>query len=97
MEAPAPVAECAPADAVVATGKPKKAASTKVERIERNGVKRPGPGKYLEVSDRRAPAVHAGGRRFDSGYPTINSIVSKCVKSKIAHHHANKLNLTNQT
>ncbi len=45
MEAPAPVA----ADAVVTTGKPKKAAAPKVERIEQNGVKRPGPGKCLEV------------------------------------------------
>ena len=47
MEAPAPVA----ADAVVTTGKPKKAAAPKVERIEQNGVKRPGPGKCLEVWD----------------------------------------------
>jgi len=49
MEAPAPVAEAAPADAVVTTGKPRKAAAPKVERIEQNGVKRPGPGKCLEV------------------------------------------------
>ena len=49
MEAPAPVAEAAPADAVVTTGKPKKAAAPKVERVEQNGVKRPGPGKCLEV------------------------------------------------
>lgn len=39
----------APADAVVTTGKPKKPAAPKVERIEQNGVKRPGPGKCLEV------------------------------------------------
>lgn len=39
----------APADAVVTTSKPKKAAAPKVERIEQNGVKRPGPGKCLEV------------------------------------------------
>jgi len=45
MEAPAPAA----ADAVVTTGKPKKAAAPKVERVEQNGVKRPGPGKCLEV------------------------------------------------
>jgi hypothetical protein len=45
MEAPAPAA----ADAVVTTGKPKKEAAPKVERIEQNGVKRPGPGKCLEV------------------------------------------------
>lgn len=44
MEAPAPAA----ADAVVTTSKPKKAAA-KVERVEQNGVKRPGPGKCLEV------------------------------------------------
>ena len=51
MEAPAPVpaAEAAPADAVVTTGKPKKEAAPKVERVEQNGVKRPGPGKCLEV------------------------------------------------
>jgi hypothetical protein len=49
MEAPAPAAEGAPADAVVTTSKPKKAAAPKVERIEQNGVKRPGPGKCLEV------------------------------------------------
>lgn len=48
MEAPAPVAEGTPADAVVTTSKPKKAAP-KVERVEQNGVKRPGPGKCLEV------------------------------------------------
>ena len=47
MEAPAPAAEGAPADAVVTTSKPKKAAAPKVERIEQNGVKRPGPGKLL--------------------------------------------------
>ncbi|HEP9942615.1 TPA: hypothetical protein VDW49_001908 [Pseudomonas aeruginosa] len=46
MEAPAPAAEAAP---VVPTGKPKKAAAPKVERVEQNGVKRPGPGKCLEV------------------------------------------------
>ncbi|MHB1358765.1 MAG: hypothetical protein ACYCWC_04200 [Rhodocyclaceae bacterium] len=45
MEAPAP----ATADAVVTTSKPKKAAAPKVERIEQNGIKRPGPGKCLEV------------------------------------------------
>ena len=39
----------APADAVVTTGKPKKEAAPKVERVEQNGVKRPGPGKCLEV------------------------------------------------
>ncbi|HGK6886968.1 hypothetical protein I5K51_20925 [Pseudomonas aeruginosa] len=44
MEAPAPVAEGAPADAVVTTSKPKKAAAPKVERIEQNGVKRPKDG-----------------------------------------------------
>lgn len=49
MEAPAPAAEAAPADAVVTTSKPKKAAAPKVERVEQNGVKRPGPGKCLEV------------------------------------------------
>ncbi|KAB0588427.1 hypothetical protein [Comamonas kerstersii] len=49
MEAPAPAAEAAPADAVVTTGMPKKAAAPKVERVEQNGVKRPGPGKCLEV------------------------------------------------
>ncbi|MGG6914546.1 hypothetical protein [Stenotrophomonas maltophilia group sp. Smal13] len=49
MEAPAPAAEAAPADTVVTTSKPKKAAAPKVERIEQNGVKRPGPGKCLEV------------------------------------------------
>lgn len=49
MEAPAPAAEGAPADAVVTTSKPKKAAAPKVERVEHNGVKRPGPGKCLEV------------------------------------------------
>ena len=49
MEAPAPAAEGAPADAVVTTSKPKKPAAPKVERIEQNGVKRPGPGKCLEV------------------------------------------------
>ena len=49
MEAPAPAAEGAPADAVVTTGKPKKAAAPKVQRVEQNGVKRPGPGKCLEV------------------------------------------------
>lgn len=49
MEAPAPAADAAPADAVVTTGKPKKEAAPKVERIEQNGVKRPGPGKCLEV------------------------------------------------
>lgn len=46
MEAPAPAP--AAADAVVTTSKPKKAAP-KVERVEQNGVKRPGPGKCLEV------------------------------------------------
>lgn len=45
MEAPAPAA----ADAVVTTSKPKKAAAPKVERVEQNGIKRPGPGKCLEV------------------------------------------------
>ena len=45
MEAPAPAA----AEPVVTTGKPKKEAAPKVERIEQNGVKRPGPGKCLEV------------------------------------------------
>ena len=49
MEAPAPAAEAAPADTVVTTSKPKKAAAPRVERIEQNGVKRPGPGKCLEV------------------------------------------------
>ncbi|HCL3144090.1 TPA: hypothetical protein N2A34_001831 [Pseudomonas aeruginosa] len=49
MEATAPAAEAAPADAVVTTNKPKKAAAPKVERVEQNGVKRPGPGKCLEV------------------------------------------------
>lgn len=45
MEAPAPTA----ADAVVTTGKPKKEVAPKVQRVEQNGVKRPGPGKCLEV------------------------------------------------
>lgn len=45
MEAPAPAA----AEAVVTTGKPKKEPAPKVVRIEQNGVKRPGPGKCLEV------------------------------------------------
>ncbi|HEQ0064782.1 TPA: hypothetical protein VDW55_003031 [Pseudomonas aeruginosa] len=40
MEAPAPAA----AEPVVTTGKPKKAAAPKVEREERNGVKRPKDG-----------------------------------------------------
>lgn len=39
-EAPAPAA----ADAVVTTGKPKKEAAPKVERVEQNGVKRPKDG-----------------------------------------------------
>lgn len=34
----------APADAVVTTGKPKKEAAPKVERVEQNGVKRPKEG-----------------------------------------------------
>lgn len=38
MEAPAPAA----ADAVVTTSKPKKEVAPKVERVEQNGVKRPG-------------------------------------------------------
>ena len=41
--------EPAPAATVVTTGKPKKEAAPKVQRIEQNGVKRPGPGKCLEV------------------------------------------------
>lgn len=41
METPAPVAEAAP---VVPTSKAKKAAAPKVERKERNGVKRPRAG-----------------------------------------------------
>lgn len=45
MEAPAPAA----AEPVVTTSKPKKKAAPKVERVEQNGVKRPGPGKCLEV------------------------------------------------
>ncbi len=45
MGAPAP----APAEAVVTTGKLKKEVAPKVERVEQNGVKRPGPGKCLEV------------------------------------------------
>lgn len=49
MEARAPADEGTPADPVVTTGKPKKEAAPKVERIEQNGVKRPGPGKCLEV------------------------------------------------
>ena len=49
LEAPAPADEGAPADAVVTTSNPKKAAAPKVERVEQNGVKRPGPGKCLEV------------------------------------------------
>ena len=49
MEAAAPAADAATADTVVTTSKPKKAAAPKVERIEQNGVKRPGPGKCLEV------------------------------------------------
>ncbi|MCX9155347.1 hypothetical protein OPU71_04345 [Niveibacterium sp. 24ML] len=40
MEAPEPAA----ADAVVTTGKPKKEAAPKVERVEQNGVKRPKDG-----------------------------------------------------
>jgi len=48
-EAPAPAAEAAPAAPVVTTGKPKKEAAPKVQRVEQNGVKRPGPGKCLEV------------------------------------------------
>ena len=44
MEAPAPDDEGAPADTVVITGKPKKAAAPKVERVEQNGVKRPKEG-----------------------------------------------------
>ena len=44
MEAPAPVAEAAPADAVVTTGKPKKEPKPKIVRVEQNGVKRPAPG-----------------------------------------------------
>ena len=48
-EASTPVAEAVPAEAVVTTSKPKKAAVPKVERVEQNGVKRPGPGKCLEV------------------------------------------------
>ena len=39
----------APADAVVTTGKPKKEPKPKIVRVEQNGVKRPGPGKCLEV------------------------------------------------
>lgn len=34
---------------VIPTGKPKKEPAPKVERVEQNGVKRPGPGKCLEV------------------------------------------------
>lgn len=49
LEAPAPAAEAAPANAVVTTSKPKKVVAPKVERVEQNGVKRPGPGKCLEV------------------------------------------------
>lgn len=45
MEALAPAA----ADAVVTTGKPKKEPKPKIVRVEQNGVKRPGPGKCLEV------------------------------------------------
>lgn len=41
MEAPATAAEAAP---VVPTGKPKKEAAPKVERVEQNGVKRPKEG-----------------------------------------------------
>jgi len=44
MEAPAPAAEAAPADAVVTTGKPKKEPKPKIVRVEQNGVKRPAPG-----------------------------------------------------
>ena len=44
LEAPVPAAEAAPADAVVTTGKPKKEAAPKVERVEQNGVKRPKEG-----------------------------------------------------
>ncbi|MCY1367273.1 hypothetical protein D9M69_542010 [compost metagenome] len=43
-EAPAPAAEAAPAAPVVTTGKPKKEPAPKVEREERNGVKRPRAG-----------------------------------------------------
>ena len=49
LEAPVPAAEAAPADAVVTTGKPKKEPKPKIVRVEQNGVKRPGPGKCLEV------------------------------------------------
>ena len=41
--------EPAPAAAVVTTGKPKQKVVLKVERVEQNGIKRPGPGKCLEV------------------------------------------------
>lgn len=48
-EAPATAAKATPAEGVVTTSKLKKAAAPKVERVEQNGVKRPGPGKCLEV------------------------------------------------
>ncbi len=48
-EAPAPSAKAAPAGAVVTTSNPKKEAAPKVQRVEQNGVKRPGPGKCLEI------------------------------------------------
>lgn len=48
----APAAAPAPADSVVTTAKaskPVKVTAPKPQRIEQNGVKRPGPGKCLEV------------------------------------------------
>lgn len=49
IEAPVPAAEGTPADTVVTTGKLKKEHALKMERVEQNGVERPGPGKCLEV------------------------------------------------
>lgn len=48
-ELPAEYASPADAEAVVTTRKAKKETASKVQREERNGVKRPGPGKCLEV------------------------------------------------
>jgi hypothetical protein len=39
----------APVEPVVTMSEPKKTATPKVARVEQNGVKRPGPGKCLEV------------------------------------------------
>jgi hypothetical protein len=52
MEAPAPAAECGLCARCRRCGDHKQAeegSRPKVERVEQNGVKRPGPGKCLEV------------------------------------------------